>query len=458
MAKSYDAIIIGAGQAGGPLAHKLADLGWKVALIEKEYLGGTCINFGCTPTKTMIASARTAHMARRAADFGVHVGDVSVDLAAVVKRKNDLVLSWRQGQQNNVDSRPTLDLYRGHGRFTNSHTIEVNGELLTSEKIFINTGTRPRIISIPGLDTVDYLTNNNIMDMTDLPRDMVMLGGSYLGLEFGQMFQRFGTQVHVVEYNDRIISREDPDVSETLQAALEEEGMTFYLGAKATAVSQTERGVAVIIEDKDGNPQKVEGAKLFFGIGRTPNTDELGLDEAGIDADKYGYIKVNDKLETNVPGIWVMGDVKGGYAFTHVSYDDHLIIYDNLINGKERTINGRIIPYALFTDPELGRVGMTETQAREAGYNLKVGKIPMEWVARASERSETKGLMKIVIDADTDQILGAAILGIEGGEIVQILMMAMRNNIPWTSFYRDMYIHPTVAEGLFTLMDNVGDA
>ncbi len=455
MATEYEAIIVGAGQAGGPLTHKLADLGWKVALIEKDHLGGSCINYGCTPTKTMLASARTAHTARRAAEFGVDVGEVKVDLAQVVARKDELVLSWRSGQEHHAESRPTLDLYRGHGRFTGPHTIEVNGELLTSDKIFINTGTRPRVIPIPGLDKVDYLTNRNLMDVTELPEHLIMLGGSYLGLEFGQMYRRFGSQVTVIEFMDRIIPREDPDVSASLQQALEGEGMQFYLGHKATAVTPTASGLTVTIEDKEGNQQVIAGSHLFMGIGRTPNTDKLGLDVAGIETDKFGFIIANNKLETSVPGVWVLGDAKGGPAFTHVAYDDHLIVYDNLINGADRTTDGRIIPYALFTDPELGRVGLTETQARDAGFNLKVGTIPMEWVARAIERSETNGLMKVVIDADTDQILGAAILGIEGGEVVQILVTAMRNNIPWTAFYQDMYIHPTVAEGLYTLMDNV---
>ncbi|MCP4363577.1 MAG: mercuric reductase [Chloroflexi bacterium] len=453
--KQYDAIIIGAGQAGGPLAHKFADLGWRVALIEKDHLGGSCINYGCTPTKTMIASARVAHMARRAAEFGVDVGAVKVDLAAVVKRKDDLVLSWRAGQQSHAYSRETLDLYRGHGCFTSPYTVEVNGEQLSSERIFINTGTRPRIIPIPGLDEVAYLTNRNLMDLTDIPEHLLILGGSYLGLEFGQMFQRFGSQVSVVEFMDRIIPREDEDVSDALQKMLEGEGIQFYLGSKATAVTRTQSGLTLTIESKDGQMQQLDGSHLFLGIGRAPNTDELGLDAASIETDRFGFISVNNRLETNVPGVWVMGDVKGGPAFTHVSYDDHLIVYENVVNGGDATTDGRIIPYALFTDPELGRVGLTETQAREAGYNLKVGQIPMEWVARAIERSETNGLMKIVIDADSDQILGAAILGIEGGEVVQVLMTAMRNNIPWTKFYRDMYIHPTVVEGFFTLMDNV---
>lgn len=453
--KEYDAIIIGSGQGGTPLAHKLADLGWSVAFIEKHYLGGSCINYGCTPTKTMIASAQAAHDARQAAKYGVHVGEVTVDLAEVVKRKDDLVRSWREGQQHHAKSRETLDLYRGHGRFTGPHTVSVNDETLTSNKIFINTGTRPRIIPLDGLEQVDFLTNMNIMDLTETPDHLLMLGGSYVGLEFGQMFRRFGSNVTIIEFMDRIIPREDADVSETLQAALEDEGMVFELGAKATRVDRTDDGLALTIEYRDGGIKVINGSHLFLGIGRSPNTDDLGLDAAGIETDEHGFIKHNDKLETTVPGVWVIGDVKGGPAFTHVSYDDHLVIYDNLVHDADRTIDGRIIPYALFTDPELGRVGLTESQAQEAGYTLKVGKIPMEWVARAIERSKTKGLMKVIIDADTDQILGATMLGEEGGELVQVLMVAMRNKIPWTQFEKEIYIHPTMIEGFFTLFDNV---
>lgn len=454
----YDAIIIGSGQGGNPLAHKLADLGWKVAMIEKEYLGGSCINYGCTPTKTMVASARMAHYARRAAEFGVQVGDVTVDLAKVVARKNDMVMTWRSGQQKQIEKRDNLDLYRGHGRFTGAHTVAVNGETLTSDKIFINTGTRSRILPIPGLDEVDYLTNRNIMDLEVAPEKLLILGGSYLGLEFGQMFQRFGSQVTVIEFMDRIIPREDAEVSDTLQEALEDEGITFHTSAKATKVEKMDSGLVLTIEYKDGRTTQLDGSHLFIGVGRTPNSDDLGLEAVGIETDRVGFIKHNERLETNVSGVWVIGDVKGGPAFTHVSYDDHLIIYNNLANDGDETIDGRIIPYALFTDPELGRVGLTEAQAREAGHSLKIGQIPMKWVARAMERGETKGLMKVVIDADSDQILGAAILGPEGGELVQVLMVAMRNQIPWTRFEKDMYIHPTMVEGFFTLFDKVKPA
>jgi len=452
----YDAIIIGAGQGGSPLAHKLADLKWKVALIEKEHLGGSCINYGCTPTKTMLASARLAHYARRAPEFGVHTGPVQVNLAEVVARKNKLVLEWRQGQEGHAANRPTLDLYRGHGRFTGPHTVEVNGQALSSEYIFINTGTRSRIPDIPGLDQIDYLTNRNIMELTEAPEHLLVLGGNYLGLEFGQMFRRFGSQVTVVELMDQIIPREDEDVAEALQQALEVEGIRFHLGATASRVTKMAAGLELTITYRqDDHTDTLTGSHLLVSIGQVPNTDTLGLEAAGIETDKGGWIKVNHKLETNIPGVWAIGDVKGGPAFTHISYDDHLVIYDNLINGKNRSIAGRLVPYALFTDPELGRVGLTEKEGRAAGYKLKIGKIPMSWVARAIERDETAGLMKVVVNAANDRILGAAILSSEGGELVQTLMALMLADAPYTLFEKSIYIHPTLAEGFFTLMDSV---
>lgn len=452
----YDAIIIGAGQGGSPLAHKLADLKWKVALIEQEHLGGSCINYGCTPTKTMLASARLAHYARRAPEFGVHTGPVKIRLAEVVARKNKLVLAWRQGQEGHAANRPTLDLYRGHGRFSGPHTVDVNGQLLSSERIFINTGTRSRIPNIPGLDQIEYLTNRNIMELSTVPEHLLILGGNYLGLEFGQMFRRFGSQVTVVELMEQIVPREDEDVAEALQRALEAEGIRFHLGATASRVIQTATGLEMTITyQNDGRTETLTGSHLLVSIGQVPNSDTLGLEAAGIETSQGGWIKVNDRLETNVPGVWAIGDVKGGPAFTHISYDDHLVIYDNLINGKNRSIAGRLVPYALFTDPELGRVGLTEKEAHARGYKLKVGKIPMSWVARAIERDETAGLMKVVINADNERILGAAILGPEGGELVQTLMALMMADAPWTLLEKAIYIHPTLAEGFFTLMDNV---
>jgi len=453
--KTYDAIIIGSGQGGVPLATNLAELGWRVALIEKGQLGGSCINYGCTPTKTMISSARIAHYARVAPEFGIHTGPVKVDMAEIVARKNEIVDSFRSGIEDQVENSPKLTLYRGHGRFTAPHEVEVNGEKLASDKIFINTGTRPRIQPIPGLDQVEVLTNRNIMDLKEVPAHLIALGGNYLGLEFGQMFRRLGSEVTVVELGDQIIPREDPEVSESLKEALEEEGMIFHLGAKTTKVAKTPGGLEIVIEKKDGTTQTLKGTHLLVSIGQVPNSDDLGLEKAGVATDKFGFVQHDGKLQTNVPGVWVLGDVKGGAAFTHVSYDDYLVIYDNLVNGKNRTIDNRQIPYALFTDPELGRVGLTEREARAKGYRLKIGSVPMAYVARAIERSETNGLMKIVINADNDRILGATILGPDGGELVQILMALMMADAPWTLFENAMFIHPTLAEGFFALMANV---
>jgi pyruvate/2-oxoglutarate dehydrogenase complex dihydrolipoamide dehydrogenase (E3) component len=453
--KTYDAIIIGSGQGGVPLATNLAELGWRVALIEKGQLGGSCINYGCTPTKTMISSARIAQYARVAPEFGIHTGPVKVDMAEIVARKNEIVDSFRSGIEDQVENSPKLTLYRGHGRFAAPHEVEVNGEKLASDKIFINTGTRPRILPIPGLDQVEVLTNRNIMDLKEVPAHLIALGGNYLGLEFGQMFRRLGSDVTVVELGDQIIPREDPEVSESLKEALEGEGMTFHLGAKTTKVAKTPGGLEIVIEKKDGTTQTLKGTHLLVSIGQVPNSDDLGLEKAGVATDKFGFVQHDGKLETNVPGVWVLGDVKGGAAFTHVSYDDYLVIYDNLVNGKNRTIDNRQIPYALFTDPELGRVGLTEREARAKGYRLKIGSVPMAYVARAIERSETNGLMKIVINADNDRILGATILGPDGGELVQILMALMMADAPWTLFENAMFIHPTLAEGFFALMANV---
>lgn len=458
--KEYDAIIIGSGQAGNPLAHKLADRGWSVALIEREHLGGSCINYGCTPTKTMVASARVAHVARRSDDFGVETGDVMVDMKKVVERKNRIVEQWRSGQEDHVDKRPSLDLYRGTGRFVGPHTVavdEVDEVELSSEHIFINTGARPRYLNIPGLEDVDVLTNRNIMDLEQVPDHLLVVGGSYIGLEFGQMFRRFGSRVTVIEYGEQIAPREDEDVAQALQEALEAEGIAFHLGARAGSVRPAAEGLALTVDYEDGRSTEIAGTHLLMAVGRVPNTEALNLQAAGVETDERGYVVVNERLETTAPGIWALGDVKGGPAFTHISYEDHLIVYDNLVNDAQppRTTDGRIVPYALFTDPELGRVGMTEKEARAAGYRLKVGSIPMAWVARAIERDETAGLMKIVIDADTDRILGAAVLGSAGGELVQTLMALMMADAPWTLFEKATFIHPTLTEGFFTLMDNV---
>jgi pyruvate/2-oxoglutarate dehydrogenase complex dihydrolipoamide dehydrogenase (E3) component len=455
MSTSYDAIVIGSGQGGNPLAHKLADADWSVALVEREHLGGTCVNYGCTPTKTMVASARTAHVARRAADFGVRAGPVDVRLDEVVARKDEVVRQWRQSQQDAVAERPTLDLYWGHARFTGPHTVDVDGTTLESDRIVINVGTRPRTPDLDGLDGVEYLTNRTILDVTEQPEHLLVLGGSYIGLEFGQMFRRFGSRVTVLDRNDHIVHREDPEVSDTLQEALEAEGMTFHLATQAQRVVQDGDYLALTLADADGRTRTLTGSHLLVAAGRTPNTDDLGLDAAGVATDERGYVETDEHLQTSVDGIWVLGDAKGGPQFTHISYNDHFVVLDQFTGAGERTVAERQVPYALYTDPELGRVGLTEQAARDAGYRLKVGTLPMNRVARAIERGETAGLMKVVIDADTDRLLGAAILGPEGGELIHVLMTLMWAGAPWTTLRHAVYIHPTLAEGFFALMEQV---
>ncbi|TMC55549.1 MAG: mercuric reductase [Chloroflexi bacterium] len=451
----FDAIVIGSGQAGNPLVHRLADKGWTVALIEREHLGGNCVTFGCTPTKTMLASAQVAHDARRGAELGIRVGGVTVDLPAVVARKNGIVLEWRQGQEKHTASRPNITLYRGAARFTAAHTIAVGNEQLTAEHIFINTGTSPLVLPIPGIDRVPYLTNRTIMDLTEVPERLLVVGASYVGLEFGQMFRRFGSRVTIVEFADQIVPREDPDVAAVLQQALEAEGIAFELGAEVTRVERRDEMLHVTVRRHHGvGEEHVKATQILLATGRRPNTEDLGLGAAGI-AHERGWIKANERLETNVSGVYALGDVTGGPAFTHISYSDFQIVFHNLFNEQKRSTSGRIVPYALFTDPELGRVGMTEREARASGRHVLVGAIPLSYVARAIERGTTAGLMKVVIDADTERILGAAILSPGGGELVQSLMALMMANASWRLFYQAVYIHPTMTEGFFALMNSV---
>ena len=450
----YDAIVIGSGQAGVPLSFRFADIGWQVALIEKSYLGGTCINNGCTPTKTMVHRAQVAYYARNAARWGVRTSDVSADLAAIVTQKNRVVHSFRDGKQKQMMRRPNLHFYNGQARFVGVHQVLVGETLLESEKIFINTGGRARAPLIPGLDKIPYLTNQNIMDLTALPEHLIVLGGGYIGLEFGQMFARFGSRVTIIQRAAQIVPREDPEVAVELQRVLEEEGLTFLLNARATRVEQ-EGDTIVVSVDRASGPSIVSGSHLLVAIGRRPNTDDLGLEKAGIETDQFGFIKVNARLETNVPGTWALGDVKGGPAFTHISYNDFQIVDANLTQGKNLTTDNRIVPYSVFTDPQLGGVGMTEKEARAKGYQLKIGRIPMSHVARAIERDETAGLMKIIVDAATNRILGATVLATDGGELIHVLYTLMLGNLPYTLLKGAVYIHPTLAEGFFSLMEDV---
>lgn len=453
----YDAIVVGSGQAGNPLSFRLADLGWSVALVEEKNLGGTCINVGCTPTKTMVHRAQVAHYARNAPRWGVRASGVSVDLARIVEQKDEVVLSFRGGQQRRVDERKNLRLYRGRARFVGPHQLRVGDEIIESEKIFINTGGRPSVPAIPGLRDVPFLTNESIMQLTAIPEHLLVLGGGYIGLEFGQMFRRYGSRVTIIHQGPQIVPREDPEIAAELQKALEAEGVEILLSARTEKASLA-NGAVTLSCKLAARTSEVTGSHLLVATGRIPNTDDLGLDKAGIATRKDGSIPVNSRLETSVPGIWALGDCKGGPAFTHISYNDFQIVYGNLVEGKNLSTENRPVPYCVFTDPQLGGVGITEKEARAKGYKLKIGRCPMTHVARAIERGETAGLMKIVVDAANDRILGASILASEGGELVQILGAMMLANQPYTLLKGAVYIHPTLAEGFFSLMEDVRPA
>ena len=452
----FDAIILGAGQSGSPLARALAGAGKRVALIEREAVGGTCINRGCTPTKTMVASARVAYLARRGADFGVETGPVTVDMGKVRQRKRDIVTSFRQGSEKSLAETEGVTLIYGEGRFTGPKVVEITpndgGETrtLTAPQIFLNTGARPTVPPIEGLDSVPYLDSTSIMELDAVPEHLIILGGSYIALEFGQMFRRFGSQVTILEKQNHLLGYEDPDVAEEMAKILTEDGIEIHMGASASHVEKTSQGVSLTVKIGDA-ARVVIGSHLLVAAGRTPNTDILNLEAAAVETSETGHVKANKRLETTAEGIWVLGDVKGGAQFTHISYDDFRILRANLIDGGNRTTADRPTPYAVFTDPQLGRVGMTETEARKAGKNIKVAKLPMTNVARALETDETRGFMKAVVDTDTSQILGAAILAIDGGEIMATLEVAMLGKLPYTVLRDATLAHPTLAESLNNL-------
>ncbi len=450
----YDAIIIGSGQGGNPLGQQLAKRGERVALIESNDLGGSCINTGCTPTKTMVASAQVAHYARNAARWGVRARDVSVDMSVVSQRKQKTVLAGRTGWEKVVDGDKEPHLYRERTRFTGPKTIQVGAETLTGKKVFIDTGSTATVPPIEGINAVPYLTNVSILELREVPKHLLILGGSYIGLEFGQMFRRFGSDVTVIEHNPQILPHEDEDVAAELQKVLESEGVKFELGKKASKVRRQGDSIELTIEGKKESTTAT-GSHLLVAVGRTPATKDLDLEKTGVKTDDKGFIEVNDRLETTAPDIWAIGDVKGGPAFTHISYNDYQIIYGNLYEGANLSTKTRVVPYAVFTDPALGRVGATEKEARVQGKKLKVGKVPMSSVARARERDETAGLMKIVVDAETDKVLGAAFLSSAGDETVQIISTLIWADKPYTLLKGAIYIHPTFAEGLFALMDSV---
>ncbi|MGI4788721.1 MAG: mercuric reductase [Janthinobacterium lividum] len=452
---TYDAIIIGVGQAGNPLAGALAKAGKHVALIERDVVGGTCVNRGCTPTKTMVASARVAYLARRAGDYGVLTGPVTVDMTKVRQRKRDIVVEFRSSSEKRIEKTELIDLIYGDARFTGPQTVEIalrggGTKTVTSTQIFVNTGARPAVPKIEGLDQTPYLDSTSIMELDAVPEHLVILGGSYIALEFGQMFRRFGSRVTVIDQAEHLLGHEDADVGEEMAKILGEDGLEIITAAKATKVSKSDSGIALTIETSAGE-KSIEGSHLLVAVGRTPNTDVLGLQAAGIDADAHGFIQVSDTLETSVPGIYALGDVKGGPAFTHIAYDDYRIVEANLLEAGSRKVSDRPVPYTMFTDPQLGRVGLTEAEAKKQGKNIQVAKIPMTSVARALETDETRGFMKAVVDADTKQILGAAVLGLDGGEIMSILEVAMMGKLPYTALRDAVLAHPTLAESLNNL-------
>ena len=458
----YDAIIIGSGQGGNPLAVAFANAGRRTAVIEKQYVGGTCINYGCTPTKTLVASARIAYEANRAQEFGINVSNVSVDFRKVIQRKNQIVESFREGSRKRLDEAENLDLIFGTARFISANQLEVterNGNVkqLIADEIIINTGAKPYIPDIPGLNKISYLDSTSIMELDQIPDHLIILGGGYIGLEFGQMFRRFGSRVTIIHRGRQLLNREDADIAEEVLKIIEEDGIEVLLNSSIEKVlSVSGDKIEVVCRSTEGE-SKIKGDRLLLATGRSPNTGDLNLNAAGIEVDDRGYIKVDDQLKTTASQVYAIGDVKGGPAFTHISYDDYRVLRTNLLDGGNATISGRQVPYTVFIDPQLGRVGLSEKQAKEKGIRYRVAKMPMSYVARAIEMNETRGLMKVLVEQNSDKILGCAILGIDGGEIMAILQFAMMADIPYTKLRDGIFAHPTLAESmnsLFMSMDS----
>jgi pyruvate/2-oxoglutarate dehydrogenase complex dihydrolipoamide dehydrogenase (E3) component len=458
MSTHYDDIVIGAGQSGGPLSSALARAGRRTALIESEHVGGTCINEGCTPTKTMVASARVAYLARRAADYGVNTGPVSIDMVRVRKRKRDIVESFRSGSEKRLADTPGLDLVRGEARFIGSRTIQVGDNEFTAERVFINVGARPSRPQIPGLDSVSALNSTSIMEVDSVPEHLAVLGGGYVGLEFGQMFRRFGSQVTIVQRGPRLLAREDADVAEAVADILREDGVRVLLQTETVQVIPGDGGGIRLVVRSGQAEQTINCSHLLLAAGRTPNTDRLNLPATGLEPDAHGYLAANDRLETRVPGIYALGDVKGGPAFTHISYDDYRIAKTNLIDGGSASTKDRPVPYTVYIDPQLGRIGTTEEAVRATGRRMQIAKMPMASVARALEVDESRGFIKVVVDAETSQILGAAVLGLEGGELMSMLEIAMFGKLPYTVLRDAVFAHPTLAECFNNLFAGLSDS
>jgi pyruvate/2-oxoglutarate dehydrogenase complex dihydrolipoamide dehydrogenase (E3) component len=453
MNKNFNAIIIGTGQAGPSLAGRFSAAGQSVAIVERKHVGGTCVNTGCMPTKTLVASAYATHLARRADDYGVTLGgSVGVDMKKVWARKQAVTMNARTGLESWLSGMPGCSLLRGHARFTAPHEIELNGVRLTAPKVFLNVGGRAHVPDLPGLAEIDYLTNRSIIELDTLPAHLLVIGGSYIALEFAQMYRRFGSEVTIIERGPRLASREDEDISEAIKDILGKEGIDIRLNARDLTFSRDGDGVAVSLVSNGSGASRVTGSHVLVAVGRVPNTDDLGLDRAGVHTDERGYIVVDEQLRTNVEGIWALGDCNGKGAFTHTSFNDYEIVASNLFDGEVRRVSDRISAYALYIDPPLGRIGMTEEAVRRSGRRALVGRRPMTHVGRAVEKGETLGFMKVIVDADNHAILGAAILGVGGDEVIHGLLDGMYAKAPFSTIQRAMHIHPTVSELVPTML------
>lgn len=455
MARHFDAIIIGAGQAGPPLAEQLGKSGLSTAIIERHLLGGTCVNVGCIPTKTLVGSARVANFARRAAEFGVLLdGTVQVDMKKVKARKDEVAGAANAGVTAWIESMENVTLIRGHAQFRGQRQIEVNGETLTAERVFINVGARAHVPDFPGINDIDYLTNSGMMELDFLPEHLLVVGGSYIGLEFAQMYRRFGARVTVVEVQDRLVGREDHDVSDAIREVLEAEGITIRLNAECIGFERGPAGVRMRIDCKD-DATPIDGSHVLLAVGRVPNTQDLGLDKAGVDIDERGFVGVDDVLKTSADGVWAIGEVNARGAFTHTAYNDHEIAAANILDGVRRRVSDRIPCYGLYIDPPLGRIGMTEREVRDAGIQALIGTRPMTRVGRAREFGETQGFIKILVDAQSKEILGASILGLNGDEVVHALLDLMYARESYTIISRAVHIHPTVSELIPTVLQDL---
>jgi len=455
MVQKFDAIIIGAGQAGPPLAGRLTAAGQTVAVIERKLVGGTCVNYGCIPTKTLVASAHAAHLARRGSEYGIGTGPVTVDMAKVKARKDRISIGDREGVESWLEGMKGCTLIRGHARFESPQTVRVGDDLLQADRVFLNVGGRAVVPDMPGLADIDYLTNVGILGLDTVPEHLVVIGGSYIALEFAQMYRRFGARVTVVERGPRLTAREDEDVSAAIKDILENEGIDVVLGADAISVAKQGGDSGGVTVTPSVGAAPIAGSHLLVAVGRQPNTDDLGLDAAGVETDRRGYIVVDDQLRTSAENIWAMGDCNGRGAFTHTSYNDFEIVAGNLLDDDPRKVSDRITTYALYIDPPLGRAGMTADEVRRSGRKALVGKRPMTRVGRAVEKGETQGFMKVVVDAETEQILGASILGVGGDEVVQDILDVMTAKLPYTAISRTMHIHPTVSELVPTMLQDL---